>query len=39
MSWSDLQLNPEMVALEKNTTATALLEEDAIRLLKENKEL
>ncbi len=29
----------KMLALEKNTTATALLEEAVIRLLKENKKL
>jgi hypothetical protein len=29
----------KMLALERNTTATALLEEAVIRLLKENKKL
>ncbi|PWU80817.1 MAG: hypothetical protein DLM72_10135 [Candidatus Nitrosopolaris wilkensis] len=36
---TDIIRSLKMLALEKNTTATALLEEAVIRLLKENKKL
>jgi len=36
---TDIIRSLKMLALERNTTATALLEEAVIRLLKENKKL
>lgn len=36
---TDIIRSLKMLALEKNTTATALLEEAVIHLLKENKKL